>query len=152
MSFIAYMLILKATFLFNYCQQDSISKISFWVNVIKQGSRMWWNPTISVLEVLCKWHPISINIYLPNYAFLHPTSKLVCSAKTHSRLGGQGKSSGKRSARGPNFKPTLNCTQDNRELYSKQLSAWEWHTERADGATALTLDLISLIFSLFPWS
>lgn len=54
------------------------------------------------------------NIFLPNYAFLQPTSKRVCSAKTHSRLGGQGKSSGKCSAWGTKFKPGLSCTQDNR--------------------------------------
>lgn len=56
------------------------------------------------------------NIYLPNDAFLQPTSKLVCSAKTHNRLGGQGKSSGKCFAWGAKFKPVLTCTQDNRAV------------------------------------
>lgn len=91
---------------------------------------------ISLLEVHCKWYLYSI--YLPNYTFLQPTSNLGCSAKTHSRLGGQGKSSGKGSEWGAKFEPGLGCAHDNR---ATRTCSVPW------GTTVLAWDVVSLIFS-----
>lgn len=126
-------LTLKATFLFNHCQQGNISKShSFWANFIKQESRTWRTPPVPLLEFHCKRYSVSlIFIFLITLSSSQHQNWFAVPKHTAGQVG-RGSVLGSVLPEGPNSSQDYTGLKIT-AMYPGQLSDWAWHVDRARG-------------------